>query len=233
MGAALSERRPTLRSLPDPTLDDEPGSKEDDRVTAMVMASGSSFEMFTALIALVLTVLALVGYFPIYFAAVATVAIGFALLAQGGTVAARWRKAARVAGSEQSEAMSITTEMLGGLIAVILGLLALVDVSPMTLLPAAALVLGIAVLLGAPAQPDLVDAAPSVTPVYATRSRTAVRSSGGVMVIGGLLAIVVGVLAATGIAPALPLTLIALVCVAAALAVAGGSLFALFVRRLA
>jgi hypothetical protein len=233
MGAALSEHMPTLHSLPDPSLDEEPGFKEDDRVTAMVMASGSSFEMFTALIALVLTVLALVGYFPIYFAAVATVAIGFALLAQGGTVAARWRKAARVAGSEQSEAMSITTEMLGGLIAVILGLLALVDVSPMTLLPAAALVLGIAVLLGAPAQPDLVDAAPSVTPVYATRSRTAVRSSGGVLVIGGLLAIVVGILAATGIAPALPLTLIALVCVAAALAVAGGSLFALFVRRLA
>jgi hypothetical protein len=224
-----------VHAVPDPTFDEgeDAGLKEDDRVTAMVMASGSSFEMFSALIALVLGVLAIFGYFPIYMAAVATVAIGFALLAQGGTVAARWRKAARVVGHERTEAMSITTEMLGGGLAVILGLLALVDVAPMTLLPAAALVLGIAVLLGAPAQPDLADAAPSITPTRATRSRAAVRTSGGVMAIGGLLAIVVGVLAATGIAPALPLTSIALVCVAATLAVAGASLFSLFARRLA
>jgi hypothetical protein len=223
----------TLRSIPDPQLDEDTEVTADDRVTAMVMASGSSFELFSALIALVMAVLAIAGYFPIYLAAVATVAIGFALLAQGGTVAARWRKAARLAGSEHSEAMSATTEMLGGAIAVILGLLALVDVSPMTLLPAASLVLGISVLLGGPAQPDLVDAAPTAAPRAGQRTRSAVRSSGGFMVIGGLLAIVLGVLAATGLAPVLPLTLIALVCVAAALSVAGGSLFALFARRLA
>lgn len=223
----------TLRSIPDPQLDEDPQVTADDRVTAMVMASGSSFEMFSALVALVMAILAIAGYFPIYLAAIATVAIGFALLAQGGTVAARWRKAARVAGSEHGEAMSVTTEMLGGLIAVILGLLALVDVAPMTLLPAAALVLGISVLLGGPAQPDLVDAAPTASSLGAVRTRSAVRSSGGVMVIGGLLAIVLGVLAATGMAPVLPLTLIALVCVAVALVIAGGSLFALFARRLA
>lgn len=214
-------------------LDDDREVTADDRVTAMVMASGSSFELFSALIALVLAILAIAGYFPIYMAAIATVAVGFALLAQGGTVAARWRKSARLAGSEHSEAMSVTTEMLGGMIGVILGLLALVDVAPMTLLPAASLVLGISVLMGGPAQPDLADAAPTAAPPKSRLTRSAVRSSGGVMVIGGLLAIVLGVLAATGMAPVLPLTLLALVCVAATLVLAGGSLFALFARRVA
>ena len=61
-------------------------------------------------------------------------------------MAARWRKAGRIVGRERTEGLGAAVEVIGGLMAVVLGLLALIDVAPMTVLPAAALVLGIAVM---------------------------------------------------------------------------------------
>ena len=167
---------------------DAPSSEPDDeRVTRMVVASGSSFELFTAVIGLGLAIMGLAGFAPIYLASLATVALGFSLLAQGFTLAARWREAVRIAGSERTDAMGIGTEIFGGLVAVVLGMLALLEIVPLTLLPAAALVLGIALLLGGPAQPDLgeVAQAPTASQPRWSVSRTAVRTSSGVMVMGG------------------------------------------------
>lgn len=210
----------------------EPG---DDRVTRMVVASGSSFELFTGLVGLVLAIVGLAGYAPIVMASIATIAVGFSLLVQGITVAMRWHEAVRIAGSERTDAMGIGTEIFGGFAAVVLGFVALFGLLPMTVLPAAALVLGVALLLGGPAQPDIAELAQA--PESSDRrwhvSRSAVRTSSGVMVMGGLAAIVLGVLASAGLAPAIPLSLIALLCVGAALMLAGGTLLARFTHRFA
>lgn len=205
-----------------------------DRATQMAIASGSSFELFAGLIAVAVGIAGIAGYAPIYLAATATIAVGFALLAQGGTMAARWQNAVHIAGSERTEAVGIGTEVFGGLAGIALGVLALFGVSPLTLLPAAGLVLGVALLLGGPAQPQIAEVAPASRMTRRWHvTRDAVRTSSGVMVMAGVAAIVLGILALATDGPTLLLSLIAMVCIAAALVLAGGTLAARFARRLA
>lgn len=201
-----------------------------DRVTQMMLASGSSFELFSGAIAVVLAIVGLAGYLPLYVAGIATIAVGLALLAQGSTVAARWREAHRIAGRERLDKIGMSTEMFGGLAAVVLGLLALLGVAALTLLPVASIVLGVALLLGGGAQPDVVE---DESPRHWHVSRDAVRAASGVMVMGGLSALVLGVIAIAAEGPILALALTAQLCVAAALVLSGGSLLARFRERVA
>jgi len=203
-----------------------------DRVTRMIVTSGSAFELFAGMVGIVLAIVALAGYFALPLAALATIAVGIALLAQGSTIAARWREATRIVDRERADVLGMTTEMFGGLATIVLGGLALAGVASLTLLAAAALVLGAALLLGGPAQPDLAEVAPAPTHRHWEVTRSIVRSSSGVMVMGGVAAVVLGVLAIAGVGPALALALTALLCVAAALMLAGGSLYARFAQRL-
>ena len=213
--------------------DDPPDEPRVDQGTQVAIASGSSFELFAGLIGAALAVMGLTGAFPLYMAAVGTIAVGFALLAQGGTLAARWENAVHIEGSERTEAVGIGTEVFGGLAAITLGGLALFGVAPLVLLPVAAAVLGLALLFGGPAQPQIAEVAPSGSRHRWRVTRDAVRTSGGIMVMAGLASIVLGVLALTASAPVLTLTLIALLGVAAALVLAGGALTARFARRFA
>ena len=103
----------------------------------------------------------------------------------------------------------------------------------LVLMTAGAIVIGTALLLGGPAQPDLAEAAPATTPRRWHVTRNAVRTSSGVMVMAGLAAIVLAVIALAGPGPTVALTAVALVCTAAALVLAGGSIAARFTRRFA
>lgn len=210
---------------------DTPVVTTSDRVTRMVVTSGSSFELFCGLIAIGAAIVGLAGYYPLSMAAFATIAVGFALLAQGTTIAARWRQAVHIVGSERTEKLGISTEMFGGLAAIVIGVLALVYVNPLTLLPVGSLVVGVALLLGGPAQPDIAEVAPAITARRYQVTRNAVRTSSGVMVMAGLAAIVLGILALVGSAPVLVLSLVAMVCTAAALVLSGGTLIARFSKR--
>lgn len=209
----------------------ELGEREDEAVTRAVITSGSSFEVFAGVVALALAILGLIGYAPLYLAAIATTAVGFSLLAQGSTIAARWQQATHIVGSERTDAMGIGTEIFGGLAAIVLGVLALMQVMPTVLLPIAAVALGVALLLGGPTQPDFAEVGAPDAGHHWQVTRGAARTSSGVMVMGGLAALVLGVLAIAGLAPALVLSLVAVVCVAAALMLSGGALLARFTSR--
>lgn len=205
-----------------------------DRRTAATITSGSIFEVVMATAAVVAAVAGLSGVAPRMLAALATIAVGFALLAQGGLLAARWNDAIRIPGRERTEAVGIGTEVFGGLAGLVLGVLALLDLMPLVLLPVAAIVLGVALLLGGPTQPELAEVArPGAEPGRRYRvSRRAVRSSGSVMVMAGLGALVLGTLAllvSTG--PILTLALAAMLCIGMALVLAGGAVTARFARR--
>src|SRR3954471_13675587 len=69
-------------------------SRRAERITNATFAGGSSLETIGGLAAMILAV---IGFSPLpfYRAAVATIAIGVALLAQGSAVMARWRDALR------------------------------------------------------------------------------------------------------------------------------------------
>lgn len=204
-----------------------------DRQTADAITSGSAFELVTAGLAVAAAVIGLSGIGPLYMASLATLAVGFALLAQGGMLAARWNNAVRIEGSMRTEAMGIGTEVFGGLAGVALGVLALLGIAPTVMLPIAAVVLGVALLLGGPTQPELAEVARADAPGKRYRvTRRAVRTSGGVMVMAGLGALVLGTLAllvSTG--PILTLSLAAMLCIGSALVLAGGAVTARFARR--
>lgn len=204
----------------------------EEKATQTQIASGSSFELFAGTLGAVAAVAGIANYFPIYMAAIATIAIGFALLAQGGTLAARWQNAEHIPSTERTEALGIGTEVIGGFAGFALGVMALLGVVPMILLPVAAIVVGAALLFGGPAQPQIADAAPRSGRQFRV-TRDVVRTSSSVMVMAGLAGIVLGVLGLALSGYTLVLALIAMLCVAGALVLAGGALTARFGRRFA
>ncbi|HEY5938068.1 MAG TPA: hypothetical protein VIU61_25635 [Kofleriaceae bacterium] len=199
-----------------------------DRATELVVDSGSSFELFAGAIAIVSSLIGLAGYGTYVMASLATVAVGFALLAQGATIAARWQRATHIAGSERSEALGISTELFGGLAGIVLGVAAIFGVIPLTLLAVAAMVIGGALLLGGPTEPVFVGDGPR-SPGRVTRDL--VRSSSGVMVMAGLSSLVLGLVAVIAGGPVLTLVSVAMLVLGAALMLAGGTLVAVLARR--
>ncbi|MDQ3338276.1 MAG: hypothetical protein M4D80_24180 [Myxococcota bacterium] len=209
---------------------DPPTAKE--RATQAQIASGSSFELVTGVIGAVIAVSGVAGYFPAYMAAIATIAIGLALIAQGGTLAARWQTGPHVASTARIEALGIGTEVIGGFAGIALGALALLGVAPSVLSPVAMIVVGAALLFGGPAEPQLAAAAPRARQPFRV-ARDSMRTASSVMVMGGLAGIVLGVLGLTLDRYTFVLANIAALCVAGALTVAGGAVTARFGRRFA
>lgn len=208
--------------------------RRSDRVTAGMLTGGSALETAGGLAAIVL---AIVGfqYQPILMCSVATVAIGFALLAQGASLMARWQQTLRKlehSKLERNELVEgVSTEVFGGVVGMVLGIIALFGVRPLVLLPVAAIVFGGSLLLGGAAQPDLVYLAPERNPRYARATFSAIQASGGVMVLVGVAAAVLGILALLDVGPPIYLTLVAVLSIGFALLFAGSALTARFVRR--
>ncbi|HEY5949401.1 MAG TPA: hypothetical protein VIV40_28095 [Kofleriaceae bacterium] len=206
-----------------------------DRITTGMLAGGSSLETIGGLAAVILCV---VGFQerPVEMAAIATIAIGVALLSQGAAVMARWRHAVgKLEGTrpDRNELVEgVSTEVFGGLVGIVLGVLALVGIKPIVMLPVAAIVFGGSLLLGGAAQPDLVYLAPDKNPRFARATFSAIQASGGIMVLVGVASAVLGILALLDVGPPLSLTLVAMLSIGFSLLFAGGALTTRFVHRL-
>jgi hypothetical protein len=216
-----------------------PGEDRDQRTTRTVLASGSTLETLGGLVGLVTAIAGFTAR-PIAMAGTAVIAIGVALFAQGLSVMSRWRDAARRfelarRGERRSVpdlAGSVSTEVFAGLVGLVLGVIALAGSRPLVVLPAAVLVYGGGLLLGGATQPDLVFLAPERNPRYARVTYDAIQTSGGVMLLVGVGAVVLGILALLHVAPIVTLTLVALVAISVALLFTGGVLTARLARRL-
>jgi len=208
----------------------------DEKVTTTALTGGSSVELVGGGVAVVLAIIGLTGSLPIYMASVATIAIGCALLAHGAAVTARWTDTIRRAVVDRSERLEVTggigSEILGGMCGIVLGILALAGAAPLVLLPVAAIVSGGAILLGAPAQPELARLAPDRDRRMNRITFEAVEASTGAMVLVGLGAVVLGILALIPVGPVLTLVMAAMLAVGGALLLTGGALTARFARHL-
>lgn len=210
------------------------GPPREEKITAGVLTGGSTLETLGGLVAAILAIVGLSAQ-PLPMAGLATIAIGVALLAHGVSIMTRWRQAVRklegahVGRRELVEGVS--TEVFGGLVGIVLGIVALAGVRPTVLLAVAVVVFGGSLLLGGTTQPDLVYLAPERNSRAARATFTAIRASGGVMVLVGIAAAVLGVLALVEVGPPLSLVLVALLGIGGALLVAGGALTTRFVRR--
>jgi hypothetical protein len=206
----------------------------DDRITAGMLTGGSTIETIGGLAAVILAVLGFSNH-PVVMCAVATIAIGVALLTQGAAIMARWRHALRKSQGtrlDRNELVEgVSTEVFGGIVGIVLGTLALTGVKPDVLLPVASIVFGGSLLLGGATQPDLVYLSPERNPRYARLTFSAIQASGGIMVLVGVAAAVLGILALLDVGPAISLALVSMLCIGFALVIAGGALTARFARR--
>ena len=189
--------------------------------------AGSSFtELVAGGAAIVLPILGLVGVLPLSLASVAFIAIGAAMMIQGGTSAAAARTLLADVTTDETESIDfiggVNAEIMGGAAVIALGILALLRIAPMTLLPVAAIVAGGAMLFGAGATSRLGNfryGAAALSDRQREALRESVRASAGADVLVGLGSAVLGILVLAGVGSLGTLVTLILV---AALAVGGG-----------
>jgi hypothetical protein len=208
----------------------------EEKISAATLAGGSSLELIGGGGAAVLAIIGLTGTLPFFTTTIATIVIGGALLAHGAAVTARSTDTMRRTAEHRTEHNEIASgagsEFLGGAAAIVLGILALAGVMPAVLLPVAMLVVGGTILLGAPAQPEIARLAPDRDPRMSRITRDAVQGTSGGMVLAGLGAIVLGILALVGVGPVYTLVQVALLAVGVAVLLSASVLTARFARRL-
>jgi hypothetical protein len=202
--------------------------------TRKVIARGSMLETFGSLVALVATIVGFASA-PFQMTGIAVVAIGSALFAQGIAIVSRWTDAMhKIEGTRarrQDVVGGVSTEVFAGLAGVVLGVIGFAGVHPLVVYPAAVTMFGGALLLGGAAQPDLVYLAPDKNPKFARLTYDAIQTSGGIMVLVGVAAAVLGVLALLEVGPILTLCLVGLLAIASALVFASGVLTARLLHR--
>lgn len=208
----------------------------EEKISAATLAGGSSLELIGGGGAAVLAIIGLTGTLPFFMSTIGTIVIGGALLAHGAAVTARWTDTMRRAAGDRAEQIEIGggagSEFLGGAGAIVLGILALAGVMPGALLPVAMIVVGGTILLSAPAQPEIARLASDRDRAMSRITHEAVEGTSGAMVLAGLGAIVLGILALVGIGPVYTLVLVALLAVGGALLLGGSALTARFARQL-
>lgn len=139
---------------------------------AIAMTTSAGLELFWSAIAVGFAMLGIVGPQPLTMAAISAVATALALLAHTGELAARWPRPADMPSAETS-GLNVMT----GLGALLLASLAIAGVAPLVLAPVALLALAGLLVLDAPLESDLGGWHGAI--------------AGGVMVLGGLSAVIV------------------------------------------
>lgn len=189
--------------------------------SAKVAATGSMVEGIAGLGAVVLTIIGLAGVLSGLLAYIATIAIGVALLFQGGAIAARFSSLPVELSGDRVESVQLgggmTVEFLSGLTGVVLGILALVGMAPLVLAAIAAIVFGGALVFGAGAAASLNSLEVtrlSGPTMYQQTAREVVSATAGMQVFVGLGSITLGILALLGMAP-LILVLVAMLALGA------------------
>ena len=164
-------------------------------------AGASVTEGVGAVATIALAVIGLSGLWVSNLAAIATIVIGAIILMEGGMVTVAFRRLTFQGASEYQArelGAGVTAEFFGGLAGIILGIISLFQIAPynFTLLGAAVLVYGTALLLGGGTVSGLGSAAfQSQTP-----TTVVTMGAGGHMMIG-LGAVVLGILSIIGLAP--------------------------------
>ena len=160
-----------------------------------------------------LAILGLVGILPFYMVTIATIAMGVILLVQNSVIGASFSQVARDRAEKAGAGAGITSETIGGVGGVVLGILALLGIFPAILIPVAIIAFGASLVLsaGIPSQMNTwVDE--SSTEGESSRKMSKVSAGGisGLQFLVGLGGITLGILGLLGYSPFF-LSLIALI----------------------
>lgn len=214
-----------------------------ERGAIQVETTGSITEAAGGIAVVVLSIIGLTRADNGFLMAIAAIVLGVAILAQGGTVAAEFSKllssaagaattgaattgTATMAGAGGIEFGGMTIEFLAGGAAIVLGVLALIGIHTDVLVAAAVITAGGALVLSAGSLQRMNDVqmqAAGLPELTRKLSQAAFSSTSGAQALAGVAAVVLGVLALSGVSPA-ALTLVGLLVLGAAVAVSGAAL---------
>jgi hypothetical protein len=195
--------------------------------TMSIVAGGSVAEAVGGIGAAVLAILGLAGLLPQEMAAIATMAVGVALLLEGIAIATRFSDLLSETGRSLSDAAKLGgglgAEFLGGVAGGILGLLALLGIVPVTLMAIAVIVFGASLLLssGATYRLDSLASKLGQKTLTGTQVLAGVAAS-GVQVLVGIAGIALGIIALVGVSPMI-LILVGLLSIGAAVLISGSA----------
>jgi hypothetical protein len=194
------------------------------------LIGGSGVEAIAGIGGVVLTIIGLAHVFPEALLAIAGIAVGAGLLFEGGAIAAEHKKLlARIAPDKLQHLnvdMGMSVELIGGLTAVVLGILSILALDPKILMPAAAIVVGTALILSSATTQRfnaLRMAAEDIEGTALHIAREVVNASSMTQVLVGMGAVVLGILALIGI-DSVVLTLVAFLAIGASLALSGSAI---------
>jgi hypothetical protein len=187
---------------------------------------------------IVLAVVGLAGVRPEMMAAVATIVFGVALLVEGGAMLSEYAtivipSGLRSASIENVGGVGLSSHFLAGAAGIVLGVLALLGIASVTLTSIALIAFGAALALSSNAVWRLHELKRATLlpaegqPVTGTEilANEMASESAGALTLAGLAAIVLGILAVSGLNP-IVLTLAALIAIGATLVLTGSSLSA-------
>ncbi len=199
----------------------------DQETTMSVVAGGSIAEAIGGVGAVVLAILGLVDLLPHDMAAIATMAVGLALLLEGIAIATRFSDLLSETGRGLSDAAKLGSgmgaEFLGGVAGGILGLLALLGIVPMILTASAVIVFGASLLLSSGATYRLDSLASKLGQKTLTGAQMlAGIAASGVQVLVGIAGVTLGIIALVGIS-SMVLTLVGLLSIGAGVLISGGA----------
>jgi hypothetical protein len=178
-----------------------------DKRSAEIIGAGSSAAAICGLAAAILSIVGLAGMMPLPLCCVAAIVAGAGMTIQGGAVAARFKQIEESIAAVEGQTgrvtveTGITVEVVGGVAAIVLGILALLHMAPFTLVATSAIVLGATILLGSGSTFDTVELA-SADPVTASTmrpKRRAAASAAGIDILMGIAAVTLGILNIIGI----------------------------------
>ncbi|HEX5181191.1 MAG TPA: hypothetical protein VFW04_17805 [Gemmatimonadaceae bacterium] len=191
--------------------------------------SAAATESITGAIAVVLAILGLIGVLSGVFAAVSTIAVGVALAVAGSALATHYGKTLRtndLVYERHEGERGMRMEALAAVAGVVLGILALIGVSALTLLPVAAIVLGGALLMvgGSAARVESLMRSEVVSGSRGMLEHAPYVATGSDLLVG-VGAVVLGILGLSGHNPQ-TLTLIAMLGIGAAVLLNGSTIAA-------
>jgi hypothetical protein len=178
--------------------------------SAKVLAGTFSAETMAAAAAVVVAILGLADVYPRYMLPTTTILIGAAFLIKGSGIASKFRDLSRLSGAGAGPrvelAGGISADIAAGLAGIVLGVLALLEIQPLTMLAVSIIVFGGALLFSG-GETYRVN---QIARAWRERNRdddseyntrvTAESAAGGEALVG-IAAIVLGILALTGIQP--------------------------------
>ncbi|HEY6982562.1 hypothetical protein [Reyranella sp.] len=175
--------------------------------SAKAASGASASEAVAGIVAIVLTILGLAHVSPAFLMAVATIAVGVALISHGGMVATEYATLVsqpdetRPAAADLGGSAAWSLELLAGAAGIVLGILALLQVASMDLMAIAAIAFGGALVFssGSSAQFNLMRLTTVGLGQQAQRLAASMLSgSVAIQAVAGLAAVVLGILALAG-----------------------------------